>query len=184
MMPMAGRDWLMVIDLQSAFSHPESPWFTPSLQAAARRIEKLVERFGERVTFTRFVPPETPFGSWQAYYDKWSFALRPEAGWLWALDPPWTGRRTLDTHTFSKWLPEMRERCARDGAVALCGVSTDCCVLMTALAAVDEGVHVRVIEDACAAKTAEHHVRALAIMATRAPQLRIVTAAEELACPT
>ncbi len=180
----AGRDWLMVIDLQSAFSHPESPWFTPSVAPIGRRIEDLVERFGARVVFTRFVPPETPFGSWRAYYEKWPFALRSEAGWLWALDAPWTGRRTLDTHTFSKWLPEMRERCAGDAAVILCGVTTDCCVLLTALAAVDDGVHVRVVDDACTAKTAEHHARALALMATRAPQLRIVTVAEELACRT
>ena len=87
----------------------------------------------------------------------------------------------VDTHTFSKWRPEMRARCAGDAAVVLCGVSTDCCVLMTALAAVDDGAHIRVVDDACAAKTAEDHARALAIMATRAPQLRIVTVAEELA---
>lgn len=176
------RDWLMVIDLQPAFSHPDSPWFTPALPTIVPRIEQLVQRFGPLVTFTRFVPPRTPSGSWRAYYDKWPFALRPESDWLWALDPPWTGRPTLDTHTFSKWLPEMRGHTG-EAAVVLCGVTTDCCVLMTALAAVDDGAHVRIVEDACAAKTPEHHAHALAIMATRAPQLRIVTVAEELACP-
>ncbi len=168
----------MVIDVQPAFSHPESPWFTPALAAAEPRIARLVDRFGERVIFTRFVPPTAPDGSWRRYYEKWPFALQPEAAWLWNLDPPWADRPTLDSHTFSKWRPGM----GADGReVVLCGVSTDCCVLMTALAAVDDGAQVRVIADACAAKTPDLHDRALAIMADRAPQLRITTVAEELA---
>ncbi len=61
----------------------------------------------------------------------------------------------------------------------MCGVSTDCCVLATALAAVDGGAHVRVVADACAAKSAEIHEQALQIMAARAPQLALVTTAGE-----
>lgn len=175
-------DWLLVIDQQPAFSHPESPWFTPTLPLVRPLIGALVERFGPRVVFTRFVPPAEPFGSWADYYRKWPFALQPGTDWLWALDPAWAGRETVDSHTFSKWQPQMRARCG-DGAVVLCGVSTDCCVLMTALAAVDDGAHVRVVADACAAKTPEAHARALALMAARAPQLRIVTLAEELTSP-
>lgn len=177
---MSDVDWLVVVDLQPAFSHPTSPWFTPTLVLIKPLIGRLVEHFEHRVTFTRFLPPKRPFGSWQAYYEKWPFARQSEADWLWALDLPWAGRETLDSHTFSKWLPELRERIG-DATIVLCGVSTDCCVLMTALAAVDDGAHVRVIEDACAAKTPQAHASALAIMASRSPQLRIVTVAEELA---
>ena len=36
--------------------------------------------------------------------------------------------------------------------IVLTGVSTDCCVLSTALAAADAGVHVRVVADACAGR--------------------------------
>ena len=39
---MPGADWLMVIDLQPAFSHPDSPWFTPGLDAISRRIAELL----------------------------------------------------------------------------------------------------------------------------------------------
>ena len=45
------------------------------------------------------------------------------------------------------------------GEAVLCGVSTECCVLMTALAAVDDGAHVRVVADACAAKGPKTHER-------------------------
>lgn len=175
-----GLDWLMVIDLQPAFSHPNSPWFTPALPGVADGIARLVPAFAGRVVFTRFVPPPRPFGAWRQYYERWPFASQPDAAWLWDLDAPWTGQPSLASHTFSKWLPPMRERCGDEGAVVLCGVSTDCCVLMTALAAVDDGVPVRIVADACAAKTPEAHARALDIMAARAPMLRIVTTEEEL----
>ena len=172
-------DLLVVIDLQPAFAHPESPWFTPGLDDIAARLTELLPRFENRTLFTRFVPPETPFGSWIPYYEKWPFALDPAAAWLWRIDPRFTTHPTVAAHTFSKW-HAIRAHLG-GGETVLCGVSTECCVLMTALAAVDDGAHVRVISDACAAKDRKTHDDALALMATRAPQLRITTLAEELA---
>ena len=173
------ESWLMVIDLQPAFSHPDSPWFTPSVTEVAKRIAKLVPLYGERVLFTRFVPPATMIGSWRDYYEKWPFAARRDATWLWELDHPWRGRQSIASHTFSKWVPEAIARLGSEPRVTLCGVSTDCCVLGTAFAAVDHGARVRVVSDACAAKSPEIHNRALDILAMRAPQLSIVTVAEE-----
>lgn len=172
-------DLLVAIDLQPAFSHPESPWFTPGLDEVAGRIERLLPRFGGRIVFTRFVPPTAPFGSWLRYYERWPFALEPASHWLWSLENRWSGYRSVASHTFSKWTSELRDQVG-EGEAVLCGVSTDCCVLMTALAAVDDGAHVRVIADACAAKSTDVHEGALALMATRSPQLRITTVAEEL----
>lgn len=172
-------EWLVVIDLQPAFAHPDSPWFTPGLAEAGPHIASLVPSFGERVVFTRFVPPVTAVGSWVGYYERWPFALRPDSQWLWDLAVPWQTRPSFASHTFSKWLPGLHDRFGCDPAVVLCGVSTDCCVLMTALAAVDGGAQVRVVADACAAKTPALHARALDLLAGRAPQLTIVTAAAE-----
>jgi nicotinamidase-related amidase len=172
--------WLLAIDLQPAFSHPDSPWFTPAVAQASEKILELAPLYGDRVLFTRFTPPRLITGSWAQYYEKWDFALRPEADWLWDLNDPWKGRRSVASHRFSKWA-EMRALLGPEPSVALCGVSTDCCVLMTALEAVDDGAHVRVVADACAAKTPEVQERSLALMASRAPQLTIVTAAEEMA---
>ena len=120
-------------------------------------------------------------GSWTRYYERWPFALDPAFGWLWALDAPWQDRASLASHTFSKWVPAAQATVDPGAALVLCGVSTDCCVLMTALAAVDDGRQVRVVADACAAKTPAHQARALELLAGRAPQLSIVTAAEERA---
>ncbi|MDP9096367.1 MAG: cysteine hydrolase [Pseudomonadota bacterium] len=174
-------EWLMVIDLQPAFAHPDSPWFTPTLDAVTVQIERLVRRFGTQVVFTRFVPPDAPWGSWRQYYEQASWALQHGAAPLWDLEARWAGRASIGKHTFSKWGPEVRQFIGVDDVAVLCGVSTECCVLMTALAAVDDGAHVRVVADACASKSTDAHRQALAVMGGRAPQLRITTAAEELA---
>ncbi len=174
-------EWLMVIDLQPAFAHPDSPWFTPTLDGVTAQIARLVPRFGERLLFTRFVPPGEPWGSWRPYYDKASWALKPDAAAMWELDSQWADRPSFGKHTFSKWGSEARQFIGVDDVAVLCGVSTDCCVLMTALAAVDDGAYVRVVADACASKSTEAHERALALLGGRAPQLRITTVAEELA---
>ena len=55
----------------------------------------------------------------------------------------------------------------------LTGVTTDCCVLSTAPAAADAGVHVIVAADACAGVTGEDHQRALDTMALYQPLIDI-----------
>lgn len=171
--------WLAVIDLQPAFADAASPWFTPSLPEATEAISQIVPLYGDRVVFTRFLPPARLSGSWHAYYRKWPFALEDGWSWLWDVVEPWRAHRSVASHMFSKW-EALRGEIGADAAVTLCGVSTDCCVLATALAAVDGGAQVRVVADACAAKTPEAHARALEIMSGRAPQLALVSVAEEL----
>lgn len=178
--PEPALPWLAVIDLQPAFADAASPWFTPSLSEATKAIARIVPLYGDRVLFTRFMPPARLSGSWHAYYRKWPFAMEDEWSWLWDVVEPWRERRSVASHRFSKW-EALRGEIGADAAVTLCGVSTDCCVLATALAAVDGGAEVRVVVDACAAKTPEAHARALAIMGDRAPQLALVSVAEELA---
>jgi nicotinamidase-related amidase len=70
----------------------------------------------------------------------------------------------------------MRGILGEDATMILVGVSTDCCVISTALAAADAGVRVRVVEDACAGVSDADHDRALAAMALYAPLIEITTA--------
>lgn len=172
--------WLAVIDLQPAFADPASPWFTPDLERATKVIAELVPLYRDHVVFTRFVPPERLLGSWHAYYRKWPFALEDGANRLWDVVEPWGAHRSVASHMFSKW-GVLQDVLGQHPAVTLCGVSTDCCVLATALAAVDGGADVRVVAEACAAKTQEAHERALEIMDGRAPQLTLSSLAEERA---
>ena len=60
------------------------------------------------------------------------------------------------------------------------GVSTDCCVLSTAVAAADAGVPVRVVSDACAGADDDSHAKALDLMSLYAPLIEVVPSAELL----
>ena len=180
---IAGADLLAVIDLQEAFR--AGPWAAAGLEGIVGPVDQLAARFGPRTRFTRFVPPPDPTGSWIPYYERWPFALEPEAAGGWELVEPFRSRapRTVDRPTFSKWGPELAEDLGMGGALVLCGAATDCCVLATALGAVDAGAAVRVVADACAGSTPEAHDHALALLEAFAPQVEITSLAYELDTP-
>jgi nicotinamidase-related amidase len=173
----AFRGRLAVIDMQQVFAEPDSPWATPSFDEAAEGVRRLLPAFGDRVTFTRFLAPEKPVGAWRAYYDQWPFALQPPQSRLWELTDEFAARapHVLDATTFGKWTPELAERVGPDGRLVLAGVSTDCCVLSTALAAADAGAEVLVVADACAGVDDDSHAKALHVMDLYGPLIRVVT---------
>ncbi|MEU2282630.1 isochorismatase family protein [Streptomyces sp. NPDC013178] len=173
---------LAVIDMQHVFADAASPWATPRFTEAAAGVRRLLPAFGTRVTFTRFVAPEQPTGAWRAYYDRWPFALRPPDARLWHLTDEFAGlaHDVLDAPTFGKWTPHLVARVAQEGRLVLTGVSTDCCVLSTALAAADAGVEVLVVADACAGADDDSHAKALQIMDLYRPLVRGTRVAELL----
>ncbi|WBO68035.1 isochorismatase family protein [Streptomyces camelliae] len=175
---------LAVIDMQRVFADPASPWATPRFADAAAGVRTLLPAFAGRVTFTRFLAPERPTGAWRAYYDRWPFARRPPDAELWDLDGEFASQSdVLDTTTFGKWTPELAARLGPGGRLVLAGVSTDCCVLSTALAAADAGTEVLVVADACAGADDDSHRKALHLMDLYRPLIRVTTIAGLLAEP-
>lgn len=174
---------LTVIDMQRVFADPDSPWATPRFAEAAQGVRRLLPAFGDRVTFTRFVAPERPTGAWRAYYEQWPFALQPPDAPLWHLtdDFATTAAHVLDAPTFGKWTPQLAARAGLQGPLYLTGVSTDCCVLSTALPAADAGVEVVVVADACAGADDDSHAKALQLLSLYRPLVRVSTVAEVLA---
>jgi nicotinamidase-related amidase len=166
---------LAVIDMQHVFGDPDSEWFAPRFASVVPKIEALVSEYAPRVTFTRFVAPVVPSGSWVPYYEQFPWALQPPDSALYDLVPAFASYRgtTVDSPTFGKWGLSLAGRLGSDDLV-LAGVSTDCCVISTALAAADAGVRVRVIAEACAGATDETHAQALAVMALYAPLIEVV----------
>jgi nicotinamidase-related amidase len=177
-----GPAWLVVIDMQVIFARPGSPWCTPGFADAAAGIARLLPAFGERVVYTRFVAPATPTGAWVDYYRDWPFALVPPEAPDYDLVPelPAGDRATVSETTFGKWGPALAEAVGGATELVLTGVSTDCCVLSTALAAADAGMHARVVADACAGVSEADHRRALDTMALYRPMLEVVTVADVL----
>ena len=175
---------LVVIDMQRVFGEPGSPWLAPRFAEIVDPVRRLADAFGPRVVFTRFVAPAVPRGAWRQYYEQWPFALQPPDAPLYELAEPFAAMAgpTVDATTFGKWGPELAAR-AGGGPLVLAGVSTDCCVLSTALAAADAGATVRVVADACAGVDDESHADALHIMGLYGPLVEVVTVADVLGAP-
>ena len=179
-----GRPWLAVIDMQRVFGEPGSEWLAPRFAEIVGPVRRLVDAFRPRVIFTRFVAPAAPAGAWRRYYEQWPFALQPADARIYQLVDEFAGQpgQTLDATTFSKWGPELAALTGGPGGdpgqLVLAGVSTDCCVLSTALAAADAGVAVRVVADACAGVTDESHRQALDILRLYGPLVEVVSVAD------
>ncbi|MDR1806917.1 MAG: cysteine hydrolase [Propionibacteriaceae bacterium] len=173
---------LVVIDMQKVFGTEGSDWYTAGFGAIVPAIARLEEAFGESVVLTRYVSPDRPWGAWIPYFQDWPAELQPREAEVWdivtELDRP--GAPVVTAVTFSKWGPELAGL-IRDNRMILTGVSTDCCVLSTALAAADAGVEVWVVSDATAGLDADTEKQALYIMSLYGPLIKIVTADEALA---
>lgn len=168
--------WLVVIDPQVIFASPESAWGSPFFAEAMPHIRALAETFGERVLVTRWVPTADRSTSWGDYFAAWPFADPPPDDALFDLVPEaadLSPHPTIDLPTFGKWGPELEAVVGRGARVVLAGVSTDCCVISTALAAADAGAHLTIAADACAGSTAENHAAAMQVMGLYPPQITI-----------
>jgi len=165
------QPWLVLIDLQQAFAHPDSPWCIDGFHSILPAVRWLIEAHAPRVIATRYVPPHSPQGSWVGYFERNRFALHEDSQHLWDIVPEVAEQLrainapVVNAHTFGKWNDEMKKLVGPSPSLVLAGVSTDCCVLSTALAAVDGGCHVRVATEACMAAVPLVHHRALDVMA-------------------
>jgi nicotinamidase-related amidase len=81
--------------------------------------------------------------------------------------------RVITRPTFSKWDKELEDLIPRSADVVICGVSTETCVLATALGAVDSGRRVVVVPTACAGATAALHDAALEVLRSFAPNVTL-----------
>ncbi|GAB3653708.1 isochorismatase family protein [Nocardioides korecus] len=170
--------WLVVVDLQHAFTDPASSWYADGSAAAATVVARLLEEFAGRVVMTRFVRDPGEQGAWRDYYDAWpQFRVPPEDP-VWDLSlavPP--GAPVVDEPTFGKWGAALAA-VVGEADLVVCGVATECCVLATAVAAADAGRRVTVVADACAGGTAEGHRAALDLLGANAPLITVVRSSE------
>ncbi|MGM1017929.1 MAG: cysteine hydrolase family protein [Actinomycetota bacterium] len=176
--------WLVVIDPQVIFAAPTSAWGSPTFAAAMPNIRTLAEAFGDRVLVTRWIPTADRTTSWGDYFAAWPFADQPPTDPLFALVPEaeaLSPHPTLDLPTFGKWGPQLEDVVGHGARVVLAGVSTDCCVISTALAGADAGARITVAADACAGSSLENHDAAIRVMGLYPPQITLSDTASILA---
>lgn len=172
--------WLVVIDPQNIFAAPDSAWGSPMFPAAFANIRRLADAAADRVLVTRWLPTADRRTSWSDYFAAWPFADKPADDPLYDLAPEarsLSPHPTLDLPTFGKWDAIDRflslSKDIGSAPVVLAGVSTDCCVISTALAAADAGARVTIAADACAGSTPENHEAAIQVMGLYPPQLTV-----------
>ena len=153
---MNDNTYLLIVDMQRVFAET-TPWHVPDFYTVQKTILDWYDVFDmDHVIFSAFVPDPHPKGAWRDYYDRYPFAQRESAKSLFELAEPYAslpGSR-VTASTFSKW-PAIQDLTM--DKLYICGVSTGCCVLSTAMAAADAGVSVSIIRDGCAAVSKEMH---------------------------
>jgi nicotinamidase-related amidase len=183
---------LVVVDMQNVFAEAGSAWRTPRFEQIVEPVARLVAAYTPDAVFTRFVAPARPRGAWAPYYADWPFALQPPQHPMWQLVAQLADAAArvrghdaaggvVTKATFSKWGPELARLIGPEGRMVLAGVSTDCCVLSTALAAADAGAEVWVVPEACAGVDDASHAKALHVMSLYAPLVKVVPLAQALA---
>lgn len=181
-LPPPDQAWLLVIDHQVIFADPTSDWCAPDFAATIAPVRALAERYAGRVLLTRWLPARDRAGSWRRYFETFEFADEADEHPLFGLvdsaaDLLSSGlvHATLDMRTFGKFGPELLEVTGPNPHLVVAGVSTDCCVISTVLAAADGGAQITVVADACAGSSPENHQKALDVMALYTPQVAVLT---------
>jgi nicotinamidase-related amidase len=174
--------WLVVIDPQRIFASPDSAWGSPMFPDIVEPVRRLASAAGQHTVVTRWVPAREPQGSWEAYMRAWPFADVPEGDPLLDLVPEAQGLTdtVISLPTFGKWGYALQAVTGPLPHLVLAGVSTDCCVVSTALAAADAGATITVVTDACAGSTPDNHEAAMTVMSLYPPQITLATTDEVL----
>lgn len=179
----ASDAWLLVVDPQRIFADADSPWGSPMFTSIVSPVRRLADAFGGRVIITRWVAPRPAVGSWAAYLQEWPFADVPDDDPLFDVVDELADldAQVVSEPTFGKWGAALSAITGPTPRLVVTGVSTDCCVISTALAAADAGATLTVVSDACAGSTPQNHQQALDVMSLYPPQITLATSAEIVA---
>lgn len=171
--------WLVIIDPQRIFAQEGSAWASLMWPDAVANITRLAPRFAGRTVITRWVPPPSGKrpGSWAAYMAAWPFADRPPSDPMFDLVAEVRGidAHVIDEPTFGKWGEQLSGLVGPNATFVLTGVSTDCCVISTALPAADAGATITLVSDACAGSSPENQAAAIQVMSLYPPQITVTT---------
>lgn len=178
------QDLLLIIDPQNVYT-PQNEWGCQSFDHALSNILTLLQ--SEKcpsVLITQFLSNPDATGVW-AQYNRENASINANA-YLNELVPelkPWAERYPVITKSLysSFSAPAVAQAAARADRVVLTGVVAECCVLATALAAIDAGCKVVYLTDAVSGLTPENESMTERILATFAPlHAELMTTAEYL----
>ena len=179
---MENKDLLIVIDMQNVYREGEA-WGCCRAGKALQNIIKLLESGAfEDVVFTRFDAPSDPEGSWKEY-NRVNKAINEDQRLNEMMEElkPYSGRYpVLSKSTYSSFeIPELCDMAKKADHVVLTGVVAECCVLATAMSAIDKGFPVIYLSDAVSGLSPETEKEAEHVVSYLAPVQTEVMSTEE-----
>lgn len=146
------REILVVVDMQRAYE--DGPWKVLDMRGAETNILRLIP-WADEVIFTRHVPFAHPQGTWKTYNAKWGYVEQdPRNGELVPCLAE-IARTSVEKSTYSAFGSQAFCKLVQGAdRLIVTGIQTECCVLATILDAVDAGMEVMYVRDACSGKNA------------------------------
>ena len=175
-------DVRVVVDMPNAYLEDQC-WACTKTSACAENIAALIDGgVCDNVVFTEYLAPENPVGTWVTYNEV--NAEVNEDAWLNeivdALKPYTETYPLYSKSTYSSFgNPDFKSLMARAGRIVITGVMSECCVLATAIDAIDTGTPVVYLTDACSGSTQEYEDMATAMMEFASPTHTAVMTCEE-----
>jgi nicotinamidase-related amidase len=162
---------LIVVDVQNGFVTPHSRHVVPVIRDL---LEEWI-RDGRPVFMTRFI--NTPGSSWQSLIGWRRLQGEPETSLHPSLQSLSLSTTIVDKTTYTSVTGPIEQylRRGQPSTVAICGISTDGCVLKTALDVFDMGLRPLVVADACASHAgADIHDAAIMILSRQLGRGQII----------
>lgn len=181
---LSARALLLVVDVQRVAA-PGGPWELSGLDAIVPNVQRLLDAFDARSVLTRHRLDGDGPGTWRTFARRWA-ALDENPSW-WELYPPLSvpdGASVVDKTTYNAFHVAPVQAAVETGRcdeLVLAGCETDCCIAATMFAAVDAGVGVTLVADACTAPDPTGHEAVLASAARLPEQVRILSTSQVLA---
>ncbi|MBR1911613.1 MAG: isochorismatase family protein [Treponema sp.] len=169
---MKQNDLILVIDMQNVYTKNQA-WACLDTEGIAKRIVALTERTtSQTVMLTEYLPAENPTGTWRDYNsvyadingNAWLNELVPDMQQL-AKRYPLYCKSTYSSMS----IPFIREQARKADRVVLTGVVAECCVLYTALEAMDMGCKVIYLKDCVSGFTKEKEAATELILSGLSP---------------
>lgn len=173
-------DLLVVVDMQNVYLEGQ-PWACTRTSLCAENIIKLIDCV-DNVVFTEYLAPENPTGCWVDYNELYADINSNE--WynavLDSLQPYTDIYPVYDKSTYSSYGNEdFKHLTLKADRVIITGVMSECCILATVVDAIDTGVPLVYITDACSGSTEEYEKQTESIVSFASPLHTLLMTTDE-----